>query len=318
MSLNAAGRAREPDEHVRRQGRRVAEHLRAVHRHGQAGRRRRHHEVVHRVDQRRHRRVRRHVVQRLRGRVRRRDARRSCSPDRVVFCQVSSDTATPVMPEKPSPPPLTPSAVGAVTLASARVNVIPSAPAPGPMNSSNAAVSPAPGTGVGQNAEPATQGVAGVTSQVRRRRGRDELGGAVELPAARDRRRDRARRRAGAVGEPVGRPGRAGSVRGRDRYVDGAGPGGRGRRDRLGIVHDERRRGGAEVHRRRPCEVRPRDRHQAARGPRRRGHRGHGRVRRRGRRHDVRELVGGAASRSSPTSPRPSRRPCPSPPAWSR
>src|SRR5689334_12453151 len=69
------------------------------------------------------------------------------------------------MPENPSPPPLAPSAVGAVTPASARVNVIPSAPAPGPMNVSNAAVMPAPGTGVGQKAEPATQFVAGVTSR---------------------------------------------------------------------------------------------------------------------------------------------------------
>ena len=48
----------------------------------------------------------------------------------AVFCQVSSETAIPVIPENPSPPPLSPSAVGFVTLASARVNVIPSAPGP--------------------------------------------------------------------------------------------------------------------------------------------------------------------------------------------
>ena len=52
------------------------------------------------------------------------------------------------------------------TLASARVNVIPSAPAVGPMNASNAAVTPTPGTGVGQKAEPASQFVAGVTCRL--------------------------------------------------------------------------------------------------------------------------------------------------------
>src|ERR1019366_34021 len=48
----------------------------------------------------------------------------------LVFFHVSKDTAIPVIPENPSPPPLTPRAVGFVTLASARVNVIPSAPLP--------------------------------------------------------------------------------------------------------------------------------------------------------------------------------------------
>ncbi len=50
---------------------------------------------------------------------------------------------------------MTPRAVGLVTLASARVKVSPSAPLAGPMNVSNAAVMPAPGTGAGQKAEPA-------------------------------------------------------------------------------------------------------------------------------------------------------------------
>ena len=34
----------------------------------------------------------------------------------TAFCQVSRDTAIPVIPENPSPPPLTPRAVGWVTL----------------------------------------------------------------------------------------------------------------------------------------------------------------------------------------------------------
>ena len=46
------------------------------------------------------------------------------------FFQVSKDTAIPVIPENPSPPPLSPKAVGLVTLASARVKVSPSAPCP--------------------------------------------------------------------------------------------------------------------------------------------------------------------------------------------
>src|SRR4051795_1553105 len=67
----------------------------------------------------------------------------------VPFAHVSSEMATPLMPEKPSPPPLLPKAVGAVRLASASGKVNPSAPALGPMNASNAAVTPDPGTGVG-------------------------------------------------------------------------------------------------------------------------------------------------------------------------
>src|SRR5580692_2792511 len=75
----------------------------------------------------------------------------------TAFFHVSSDTAIPLIPEKPSPPPLTPREVGMLKLASARVKVNPSAPEPGPMNVSKAAVMPAPGTGVGQKAEPACQ-----------------------------------------------------------------------------------------------------------------------------------------------------------------
>src|SRR6266480_2824021 len=84
----------------------------------------------------------------------------------VSFFHVSRETAIPLIPENPSPPPLFPSAVGWVTLASARVKVIPSAPAPGPMNASNAAVTPTPGTAIGQKAEPATQLVAGVNCRL--------------------------------------------------------------------------------------------------------------------------------------------------------
>ena len=73
----------------------------------------------------------------------------------TAFFQVSRDTAIPLIPENPSPPPLMPRAVGLVTLASARVKVRPSAPEPGPMKASKAAVMPTPGTGVGQKAEPA-------------------------------------------------------------------------------------------------------------------------------------------------------------------
>jgi hypothetical protein len=57
-------------------------------------------------------------------------------------------------------------AVGCVALASASANVIPSAPEPGPMNASNVAVMPAPGTGAGQNAEPTCQLSAGVTCRL--------------------------------------------------------------------------------------------------------------------------------------------------------
>src|SRR5689334_18949421 len=84
----------------------------------------------------------------------------------LVFCQVSRENAIPLIPENPSPPPVTPSAVGWVTLASARVNVIPSAPEPGPMYASNVAEMPTPGTGAGQNAEPTTQLVAGVSCRL--------------------------------------------------------------------------------------------------------------------------------------------------------
>src|SRR6266568_2553244 len=80
--------------------------------------------------------------------------------------QVSIDTAIPVIPENPSPPPLTPKAVGLVTLASASVKVSPSAPEPEPIKASKAAVMPAPGTGVGQNADPANQLVAGVNCRL--------------------------------------------------------------------------------------------------------------------------------------------------------
>src|SRR5215469_4758072 len=83
----------------------------------------------------------------------------------LEFFQVSNDTAIPVIPENPSPPPFTPSAVGLVTLASASVNVSPSAPLPDPRNTSNDAVMPAPATGVGYNAEPASQFVAGVSAR---------------------------------------------------------------------------------------------------------------------------------------------------------
>ena len=84
-----------------------------------------------------------------------------------------------------------------MTLASASVNVIPSAPAPGPMNASNEAVIPTPGTGVGQNAEPATQFVAGVTCRFGGDAVGDERGRTVELPAAVDRRRHGSGRRPG-------------------------------------------------------------------------------------------------------------------------
>jgi hypothetical protein len=57
---------------------------------------------------------------------------------------------------------MTPIVLGGVIVASASVNVSPSAPEPDPMNASNAALTPEPGTGVGQNAEPVTQFVAGV------------------------------------------------------------------------------------------------------------------------------------------------------------
>src|SRR5579859_2924743 len=86
-----------------------------------------------------------------------------------VFFHVSKDTANPWIPEKPSPPPLLPRAVGLVTLASASVKVIPSAPVlllPDPMKMSKDAVTPTPGTAVGQKAEPAFQLVAGVSCRL--------------------------------------------------------------------------------------------------------------------------------------------------------
>src|SRR5690349_7257793 len=72
-----------------------------------------------------------------------------------VFFHVSKDTAIPSIPENPSPPPLFPKAVGLVSLALARVKVIPSAPDfdDDPMKMSNDAVTPTPGTAVGQKAE---------------------------------------------------------------------------------------------------------------------------------------------------------------------
>src|ERR1700722_43208 len=69
----------------------------------------------------------------------------------------------PLIPEKPSPPPSTPRAVGDVTLAAAKVNVSPSAPVPDPMEESKAAEMPTPGTAVGQNADPASFAVAAVS-----------------------------------------------------------------------------------------------------------------------------------------------------------
>src|SRR5580704_1308864 len=79
------------------------------------------------------------------------------------FLKVSSDTAMPLIPAYPSPPPGCPSAVGAVALASARVKVSPSAPVPDPMDASNAAEIPTPGTAVGQKADPAWFAVAAVS-----------------------------------------------------------------------------------------------------------------------------------------------------------
>src|SRR5579872_6711066 len=85
-----------------------------------------------------------------------------------VFFQVSKDTAIPVIPENPSPPPLLPSAVGWVTLASASVNVIPSAPLFDAelIKMSKAAVTPTPGTAVGQKADPTFQLTAGVNCRL--------------------------------------------------------------------------------------------------------------------------------------------------------
>jgi hypothetical protein len=82
------------------------------------------------------------------------------------FFHVSNDTAIPAMPEYPSPPPLTPSAVGTVVLAFARVRVSPSAPEPEPMKASKATLIPVPGTGVGEKAEPACQFVAAVSCKL--------------------------------------------------------------------------------------------------------------------------------------------------------
>src|SRR5579864_8024733 len=87
----------------------------------------------------------------------------------LVFCQLSKDTAIPSIPENPSPPPLLPSAVGCVSLAFASVNVMPSAPLPdvlAPTKMSKATDRPTPGTAVGQNAEPACQLTAGVSSRL--------------------------------------------------------------------------------------------------------------------------------------------------------
>src|SRR5579871_6781717 len=72
----------------------------------------------------------------------------------------------PAIPANPSPPPLWPRAVALATLASASVNVIPSAPLVAlldPMNMSKAAEMPPLAKGVGQKAEPACQVVAGVS-----------------------------------------------------------------------------------------------------------------------------------------------------------
>src|SRR5215469_4092346 len=79
---------------------------------------------------------------------------------------VSKATAIPWIPENPRPPPLLPRAVAWVTLASARVKVIPSAPLPDPMNMSKDAEMPTPVTALGQKAEPTSQLVAGVSCRL--------------------------------------------------------------------------------------------------------------------------------------------------------
>ncbi len=53
------------------------------------------------------------------------------------FCQVSNATAKPEVPAKPSPPPCSPSAVGADLVASAITKARPSAPLPPPIESVN-------------------------------------------------------------------------------------------------------------------------------------------------------------------------------------
>src|SRR5436305_8877743 len=80
-----------------------------------------------------------------------------------VSLRVSNDTAIPEIPANPSPPPIAPSAVAFATLASASVNVRPSAPLPWPRKASNVALMPAPVTDVGQKAEPAADVVAAVS-----------------------------------------------------------------------------------------------------------------------------------------------------------
>jgi len=67
-----------------------------------------------------------HVVEALLGGVGGGDATKLLDGS-FVFCQVSKDTATPVIPENPSPPPLSPRRWALATLASASVKVSPSA-----------------------------------------------------------------------------------------------------------------------------------------------------------------------------------------------
>src|SRR5262249_47029054 len=82
------------------------------------------------------------------------------------FWKVSNAIAIPWMPEKPSPPPAAPSAVGAVLLASASVSVSPSAPLPPSIDRSNEASSATDGIALGQNADPTALGVAGVSTRL--------------------------------------------------------------------------------------------------------------------------------------------------------
>src|SRR5262245_27265209 len=81
-----------------------------------------------------------------------------------VLCQVSRATATPRMLAKPSPAPGAPTAVGAVTDASANASVIPSAPVPWSMVASKLTVRLDDGTGVLKNAEPAAPPTLGVST----------------------------------------------------------------------------------------------------------------------------------------------------------
>ena len=78
------------------------------------------------------------------------------------FFQVSNATAIPEMPPKPSPPPRSPSAVGAALLASANVSVWPSAPVPEPIVWSNSTTRWRLSSGVSKNAEPAWLDTAAV------------------------------------------------------------------------------------------------------------------------------------------------------------